>query len=287
MNKTRAEAAEYARSLIDELAPSPVAATVFVLPPFTALDRVGELARGTPLKVGAQNMHWADAGPYTGEVSPLMVRECGATLVELGHFERRLEFNETSSSVNKKVCAALRHDLVPLICVGETAAEREQSVAEDVVSCQVRIALHGVGTDQVPRVLIAYEPGWAIGETGTEADATEVNAMHRRIRCVIESQHGAAVSEQVHILYGGSITNANAPGYALQPEIDGLFIGRAALDVGSFVSILRTFCDHRSGQRAQRTETQLPRPKTTEPDHLHPTGPDARHRRTSGKGPTQ
>jgi len=246
MNKTRTEAREYAQLLIEAMEASPLPATVFILPPFTALDSVCEITRGAALKVGAQNMHWADDGPYTGEVSPLMIKESGAELVELGHFERRQEFGETDSSVNRKVRSALEHGLRPLICVGETDVQQAYSVAEEVVACQVKIALHDVGTDRIPDILIAYEPGWAIGEKGTEANPVHVNAMHLRIREVIGYQYGQSIAEKVHILYGGSVTSTNAAAFACQPEVDGLFVGRAAWEVGSFVDIIRTFCATRS-----------------------------------------
>jgi len=248
MNKTRAEASEYAQLLIQELEVSPVPATVFICPPFTALDSVCKIARGAAVKVGAQNMHWGDSGPYTGEVSPLMIKECGAELVELGHFDRRQEFGETNSSVNKKVRSALEHGLRPLLCVGETDAQRNYSVAEEVVVYQVKIALHDVSANRVPDVLIAYEPGWAIGERGTEASPAYVNAMHRRIREAIASEHGQSVAEEMHVLYGGSVTSSNAAAFACEPQVDGLFIGRAALEVGSFVNIMRIFCAARSKQ---------------------------------------
>ncbi|MGD0168066.1 MAG: triose-phosphate isomerase, partial [Gaiellaceae bacterium] len=148
----------------------------------------------------------------------------------------------TNSSVNKKVLAALEHGLRPLVCVGETAAQRDYSVAEEVVACQVKIALHGVEADQLSDVFIAYEPGWAIGEKGTHASPSHVSAIHRQIRETIGSRGGKAIAEQVRVLYGGSVTKKNAAAFAGQPEVDGLFIGRAALDVASFIEIIRTFC---------------------------------------------
>jgi len=250
MNKTQTEAGDYAQLLAEVLQASPVTATVFVLPPFTALERVCQAVRGSALKVGAQNMHWADRGPYTGEVSPLMIKECGAELVEIGHFERRQEFGETNPSVNKKVRSALEHSLRPLICVGETDIQRDYSVAEEVVACQVKMALHDVSSDRIPEILIAYEPGWAIGEKGTEADPVQVNVMHHRIRELIGYRYGESIADQVHILYGGSVTSTNAAAFARQPEVDGLFIGRAAWEVNSFVNIIETFCATRHREPA-------------------------------------
>ena len=246
MNKTRTEARQYTEALTRTLNATPVSAAVWLLPPFTALGAVCEAARGSSLRVGAQNMHWADDGPYTGEVSALMIKECGAQLVELGHFERRQAFGETDEVVNKKVCCALAHGLAPLICIGETAMQRDYSVAREVVAYQVKVALHGVDPARLPDITIAYEPGWAIGKDGTEAEPVAVNAMHRLIRDVISSKYGTTISEQVYIVYGGSVTQDNAMSFANQTEVDGLFVGRAALEVDSFAAIIKEFSQARS-----------------------------------------
>lgn len=243
MNKTRAEACSYATVLTKWVEAWDAGVTIFVVPPYTALASVCEIARGGRLKVGAQNMHWADSGAHTGEISPLMVKDCGADLVELGHFERREEFGENDFTINKKVHAALEHGLLPLVCVGETEVERDYGVAGDAVSSQVRIALHGVPTDRMDEVLIAYEPGWAIGDGGTEASPDYVSAFHARIRAVIAEQHGEAIAERVPVLYGGSVTASNAAAFARLAEVSGLFIGRAGWEVASFIEIISTFCD--------------------------------------------
>jgi len=205
-------------------------------------------------------MHWADDGPYTGEVSALMIKECGAQLVELGHFERRQAFGETDEVVNKKVHCALAHGLAPLICIGETAMQRDYSVSREVVAYQVKLALHGVDPARLQDIVIAYEPGWAIGKDGIEAEPVAVNAMHRLIRDVIGSKHGTPMSEQVYIVYGGSVTPHNAKAFAGQTEIDGLFVGRAALEVGSFAAIIMGFCQARSRSTSHRDhEDDVPR----------------------------
>ena len=201
----------------------------FVLPPFTALEAVaGELA-DTPVLVGAQNMHWDDHGAWTGEISALMLRSCGARLVELGHSERRTHFNETDETINQKVHAALRHDLIPLICVGETGDERERGLTADVLSRQVSIALHNVET---ARVLIAYEPVWSIGVAGRAADPQTVTEALTIIRAAL------APKVTIPILYGGSVTQANALDYATIPGINGLFIGRAAWQPDGLIQIV-------------------------------------------------
>lgn len=239
MNKTRAEACAYTSALTEWIASARPDATIFVMPPFTSLAAVCELARDSALKVGAQNMHWADGGAYTGEISPVQIKDCGAELVELGHFERRTQFGETDLAVNKKVHAALANGLQPVVCIGETEVERDYGVAASVVARQATIALHEVPPDRVADVLIAYEPGWAIGEGGSEASPEYVNTLHGRIRGVIAEQHGEAVAAGVRVLYGGSVSAGNAAPLAAQPEVAGLFIGRAAWDVDSFVEIIR------------------------------------------------
>lgn len=242
MNKTRVEAEHYVSELVRALDAARHDVEVFVLPSHTALGTVCEMAAGQPLMVGAQNMHWEDGGAYTGEISPTMVRECGASIVELGHFERRTFFGETDWDVNRKVLSAIRHGLVPLVCVGETQAHHDFSVAHDVVAYQTKIALHGIPEAKVTDVIVAYEPGWAIGAKGTHASADEVNRTHAIIRAAIESKYGRESASRVRILYGGGVTSDNAAEFAMQPELDGLFVGRAALDARSFLEILDVFC---------------------------------------------
>ena len=184
MNKTRAEARDYAR----KLAASPLARTedaqLFVIPPFTAIADVAEILAPTTVKVGAQNMHWAEAGAWTGEISAAMVKECGAALVEIGHSERRTHFGETDDTVAQKTRAALRHGLVALVCVGETGTEYEAGRTAEVLSDQVRKALSLVDRSAPSRVLIAYEPVWSIGEGGTPADPDFADRQHALIKAV-------------------------------------------------------------------------------------------------------
>ncbi|MDI5984683.1 triose-phosphate isomerase [Halomonas sp. M4R5S39] len=225
MNKTLGEAADYCAALHDaELLRDP-RLQGFVIPPFTALSEVCRALADTPVMVGAQNMHWADSGAYTGEVSPPMVRDCGADIVELGHSERRESFNETDAAINRKVKAALAQGLRPLICVGETAEEKALGAAADTVIRQCRIALGGVPAEALERVLIAYEPVWAIGEHGTPATAEDAGWMHRRIR---EALPTTARGEPLPVLYGGSVNPDNCAELAALPEVAGLFIGRSA-----------------------------------------------------------
>ena len=183
-------------------------------------------------------MHWDDEGAWTGEVSAPMLRFCGARLVELGHSERRTHFAETDETVNRKVRNALRHDLIPLVCVGETAQERDWGVAEAVLARQTRIALHGLDLSGSVKPMIAYEPVWAIGTAGRAADPRIVGSAMRIIRAALSSISEAL--DDVPILYGGSVSEANAPDYAALPEVGGLFIGRAAWDAHALIRIARS-----------------------------------------------
>ncbi|AEF93031.1 triosephosphate isomerase [Desulfotomaculum nigrificans CO-1-SRB] len=235
MHKNIHEAMEFLQELRGKLGSTPVEAVV--CPPFTALAPVAEALKGSNIALGAQNMHWEKQGAYTGEVSPLMLREIGCKYVILGHSERRQYFGETDESVNKKVKAALEHGLVPIICVGETLDQREAGITEQVVATQTTGALEGLTPGQVAGLVIAYEPVWAIGtgKTASEKDAQQVN---RYIRKVIADQYGAAAAEAVRIQYGGSVKPGNARALMSQPDIDGALVGGASLQVDDFVGII-------------------------------------------------
>jgi len=238
MNKTLGEAVAYAvalRAFVERARPQ---ARVFVAPPFTALGAVCAVLRESPVLVGAQTMHWADDGPFTGEISPLMVKDCGARLVELGHSERRAECGETDATVNRKVLAALRHGLRPLVCVGETAPEKERGLVGERVGRQVATALGGVPTAAIGEVLFAYEPVWAIGAAGAPAEPAYVDAAHARIRDVVAGLYGDAAAECLPVLYGGGVDRANAAALVTRPHVDGLFVGRAAWDVATFAELI-------------------------------------------------
>ncbi|AWI60475.1 triose-phosphate isomerase [Sinorhizobium fredii] len=236
MNKTLAEAMAFAEGLAAVDAERDRRIQRFVIPPFTAVRQVKERLRETSVKVGAQNMHWEDAGAWTGEISPLMLKDCGLDLVELGHSERREHFGETDRTVGLKTAAAVRHGLVPLICIGETLAEREAGEADAVLKRQVEgaFALLDGAAKQAP-ILLAYEPVWAIGVNGIPATADYADARHRRIAEVAEASLGVAVP----VLYGGSVNPANCEELIAQPHIDGLFIGRSAWEVAGYLDILQ------------------------------------------------
>jgi triosephosphate isomerase len=235
MNKTLAQALEFAGGLAAADADRDPAIQRFVIPPFTAVREVKAALEGTSLKVGAQNMHWAEAGAWTGEISAPMLVDCGLDMVELGHSERRAHFGETDETVGRKVRAAACHGLIPLVCIGETLAQREAGQARSVLEDQVRAALAPLnGPLAGAPVLLAYEPVWAIGDGGIPATADYAEARHADIAAVAQDVLGRAVP----CLYGGSVNPGNCAELIACPHIDGLFIGRSAWQVDGYLDIL-------------------------------------------------
>ena len=234
MNKTRAEARAFAETLKASAFASTDKAQPFVIPPFPYIAEVAGILFGSGVKVGAQNMHWADQGAWTGEVSPLMVKDCGATLVELGHSERRTHFGETDETVARKVAAATKHGLTALVCIGDTRSEYEAGATADVLARQTRYALRDVGRDAPGKVILAYEPVWSIGEGGIPADPDFANAQHGKLKALTAEITGAPLP----ILYGGSVNPQNCCALAAMSDIDGLFIGRSAWDPAGFIGII-------------------------------------------------
>ena len=239
MHKTIRESAEYASALKEAAHTIPERFTLFIIPPFLSLPRVSEILSGTRIKVGSQNMHWEPQGAYTGEISPLMLREIGIQIAEIGHSERRQYFGETNFTVNKKVLSALKHGLTPLICVGEPETEKTYGVERQYVLRQVLIALRDVPQEDLSKIMLAYEPVWSIGESGIPADPEYAEAMHTWIRESLAEKYGAERAEVVPILYGGSVNRQNAGPFLLRKNVDGLFIGRAAWQVHRFLDIIR------------------------------------------------
>lgn len=235
MNKTLAEAEAFARSLAAADRDRNAQIQRFVIPPFTAVREVKNILKDTSVNVGAQNMHWDDTGAWTGEVSPVMLTDCGLDMVELGHSERRAHFGETDATVGLKVAAALRHGLTPLICIGETRADRDAGRAQGVLEQQVQSALKGLSeTQRSLPILIAYEPVWAIGDNGIPATANYADARHAEIIDVAQGILG----RRPPCLYGGSVHSENCVELFQCPHIDGLFIGRAAWQVEGYLDIL-------------------------------------------------
>jgi len=207
-----------------------------VCPPFISLNAVAELLEDTPVEVGAQNMHFADEGAYTGEISAPMLHSVGCRYVILGHSERRQYVGEDDALINKKVQQALDHKIIPIICVGETKPQRDAGEAEDVVRAQVKGALKEVDVDGADQIVIAYEPVWAIG-TGDTATPEQAQAMHTFIESVLVQQYGEEIGTGVQILYGGSMKPHNARSLLEQPNIDGGLIGGASLRAADFLGI--------------------------------------------------
>jgi triosephosphate isomerase len=243
MNKTRAEARAYAETL----KASPVIATTtarpFVIPPFTAIIDVAAILEGSAVRVGAQNMHWADAGAWTGEISPLMIRDVGATLVELGHSERRMYFGETDETVALKVKAALAHGLLALVCVGDTKQEYEAGQTSAALARQVRSVFSAVGPRDRDRIVIAYEPVWSIGEGGVPADPDFADRQH----ALIKEESLRIFAEPVDVVYGGSVNPGNCCELAGKTHIDGLFIGRSAWEARAYIGIVESVMAALSG----------------------------------------
>lgn len=235
MNKLLAEGRAFAEGLRATDAARDTRIQRFVIPPFTLVREVKALLADTSVKVGAQNMHWADDGAWTGEVSAPMLRDCGLDIVELGHSERREFFGETDETVGLKTEAAVRHGLIPLICIGETLAERESGRARQVLEAQVRGALGHLSADQKSAtILLAYEPVWAIGVNGIPATSDYADARQAEIIAVAQDVLG----RRVPCLYGGSVNPGNCEELITCPHIDGLFIGRSAWDVAGYLDIL-------------------------------------------------
>jgi triosephosphate isomerase len=237
MNKLTAEAVELAAAVKESLAQC-ADVEVILCPPFTALKGVGDVVAGSQIKLGAQNMHWEKEGAFTGEISPGMLKDLGCQYVILGHSERRQYFHETDMVVNRKAKAALSAGLIPIVCVGETLEQRETNQTEDVVTTQVTKSLAGLDESAFRRVVVAYEPVWAIG-TGRTATPAQAQAVHALIRQVLAKVCNPGAAQAVRIQYGGSVKAANAKELFSQPDIDGGLIGGAALDAASFVDIVK------------------------------------------------
>lgn len=237
MNKTLYET----RDLIREMYPvlhNIQGVEVIICPPFAGLGVAKREVEDSTIKLGAQNMHWADSGAFTGEISPVMLKEL-CEYVILGHSERRAMFGETNETVNKKVLAALAHGLKPIVCVGETLEENQSGVTADVVGSQVREGLAGLTAGQAEQVVVAYEPVWAIG-TGLAATPEGANAVHKDvIRPILREMFGEVVGDGMRILYGGSVKPDNAAELFGQSDIDGGLIGGASLKADSFIALVK------------------------------------------------
>jgi triosephosphate isomerase (TIM) len=237
MYKTVAEALELAEGLLAGLG-DVAEREVLICPPFTALHALRPVLEGTPVRLGAQNMYYEVQGAFTGEVSPVMLKELGCTYVVVGHSERRQIFGESDELIGKKLRAALAHRLRPILCIGETKPERDAGNAENVTLGQLRACLAGVTAGQMSEVVVAYEPVWAIG-TGDTATPADAQAMHAAIRGALGELFGAETADGVRIQYGGSVKPDNVDELMAQPDIDGALVGGASLKAESFLRIVQ------------------------------------------------
>ncbi len=240
MHATHLETIQMVQKLSYRLEPSDhQRVDVVVCPPFTALRSAQTVIEADHLLIGlgAQNVFWEDEGAYTGEIAPGMLAKLAVRHVLVGHSERRELFGESDADANRKVGAVLRHSMTPILCVGETASERESGMTEEKVTGQIRVGLQGLTTDEVAATAVAYEPIWAIG-TGRTASADDAGTVAALIRGLIADGWGES-AEAVRILYGGSVNPANIAGMMAKPDIDGALVGGASLDPDVFASIVR------------------------------------------------
>ena len=237
MNKTAAETAELASALKASLAQFAGKCEIAVCPTFTSLATAVEILKGSNVKVGAQNIHWADNGAYTGEISGAMLKEIGVEYVIIGHSERRQYFGETDETVNQRIKAALKYGLKPIVCIGETLAEREGGVTNTVLEKQIRGAFADISAAVMDAITIAYEPVWAIG-TGKTATPDVAQETHAFIRSVLTALYGSKAQDIV-VQYGGSMKPENSGALVSKQDIDGGLIGGAALKADSFTALIQ------------------------------------------------
>ncbi len=235
MHKTIREATDFAKQLLTYELSDEVEAVICA--PYTAIRDLTETLAGTEVGIGAQNFHYEDFGAFTGEISAPMLKELGARYVILGHSERRQYFGETDEAVNQKTKKAIAEALTPIICVGETLAQREQNETKEIVRLQVERALAGIAQTAVEKIVIAYEPIWAIG-TGKTATAEDANEVCAHIRSVVKNLFGEEAGERIRIQYGGSVKPSNIREIMAQSDIDGALIGGAALVVEDYVKLV-------------------------------------------------
>ncbi len=234
MNKTATEAREFAEELVDEL--EDAAVKLMIAPPYTALESVSSIVRGTNILLGAQNMAHKESGAFTGEVSADMLLDLDVSVVILGHSERRIIYGETDELINEKIKLALSKGFEVVFCIGETLEEREEGNVESVVRTQVTKGLSGINEDKLEHITIAYEPVWAIG-TGKTATPEDANAVHASIRALIAELYSRDAAGNMVIQYGGSVKPDNVKELMAQEDIDGALVGGASLDLDSFRAI--------------------------------------------------
>ncbi|MBF0483622.1 MAG: triose-phosphate isomerase [Candidatus Omnitrophica bacterium] len=237
LNKTIKEAVELVNGLKQDLAQTKEV-DIVVCPVYPALSEVSKLTAGSNIGLGAQDLYWEDAGAFTGEVSAPLLKDAGCQYVIIGHSERRQFFGETDATVNKKIGAALKHGLTPIVCVGEVLAERESNKTFDVIKTQVTGAFSGYSAEDMKKIIIAYEPVWAIG-TGKTASPEQAQEVHKFIRDLLVKMYDVGTAQTVRIQYGGSVKSDNARELMSQPDIDGALVGGASLKRDQFVALVQ------------------------------------------------
>ncbi len=237
MNMTVSEAMELIKGIHYGL-PWPGEVDVIVAPPFTALHAAARFLKDSYIAVAAQDLFWEDSGAFTGQISGAFIKEAGADYVIIGHSERRQYFAETDETVSRKTRAALKHDLIPIVCIGETLEEREAGREADVIAGQITGGLSGLSAEEAGNIIIAYEPVWAIG-TGKTATPEQAEQVHASIRGIISSEFGSNQADSMRILYGGSMKPQNAGALLSMENIDGGLIGGASLEPSDFIGIIK------------------------------------------------
>ncbi|CAH0235453.1 Triosephosphate isomerase [Peribacillus sp. Bi96] len=236
MNKTLSESTAFIEE-VSNLIPKQDLIDTVVCSPALFLDQLVQAAKGTDVKIGAQNMHFEESGAFTGEISPIALTDLGVSYVILGHSERREMFNETDEAVNKKAHAAFAHGLTPIVCCGETLEQREAGETNEFVGSQIEKGLAGLSNEQLKQAVIAYEPIWAIG-TGKSSSAQDANEVCAHIRSVVADKFSNEAAAAIRIQYGGSVKPENIKEYMSQPDIDGALVGGASLKTVSFLQLL-------------------------------------------------
>jgi triosephosphate isomerase len=239
MNNTITDGVELVKAIHFGLGQCPPDSEIVVAPPFTALSKVADFLKNSFIKVSGQDIFWEESGAFTGEISGQMLKDAGADYVIIGHSERRQYFHETDDTVNKKVKAAIASELIPIVCVGETLAQREAHQVQEVITHQIVEGLKEISPNNVAASVIAYEPVWAIG-TGKTASTAQAEEVHIMIRGLIALHFGQNAADKIRIIYGGSVKPSNSKELLAVPDIDGALIGGASLKASEFIEIIRS-----------------------------------------------
>ena len=237
MHNNLSESQNLVTKLVNGLNDQNINREVIICPPFTSLTEVSNLLSGTKIELGAQNMHFENKGAFTGEISADMLKSIGCKYVILGHSERRNIFGETDELINRKIKRALISELTPIFCMGETLEQREDGITNDVIKKQISEGMKGLSEEDVNKIIIAYEPIWAIG-TGKTATPDQAQEVHKFIRSLLRENFSENSSQNIPVLYGGSVKPDNAEDLLAKEDIDGVLVGGACLDVDSFISII-------------------------------------------------